>query len=99
MALNGSNDRPFSVDYCQLTCKLSSEMRDPSNVFKDAINELFQGCGKKISWHIFCLYLFGTLQIATDHGEQVPEKGRVVFFTQWLKDVYVIALRFDLPND
>ena len=91
-ALNGSNDRPWHClimtshfqFYWQLACKLSSvypqERRDPSNIFKDAVDELFQGFGNKISWHKFCLYLIGTLQIATDHGELVPEGGRVAFF-------------------
>ena len=43
------HDIPFSIDYWQLACKLSSvypqERRDPSNVFKDAVDELFQGFG------------------------------------------------------
>ena len=78
------HDIPFSIDYWQLACKLSSvypqERRDPSNVFKDAVDELFQGFGNKILWHNFCLYLIGTLHIATDQGELVPEGGRVAFF-------------------
>ena len=98
------HDIPFSIDYWQLACKLSSvypqERRDPSNVFKDAVDELFQGFGNKISWHNFCLYLIGTLHIATDRGKLVPEGGRVAFFLpDGKKMFYVIASRFDLPND
>ena len=55
-------------------------MRDRSYVFKDAVDELFQGCGEKIPWQIFCLYLIGTLHIATDQGELVPEGGRLAFY-------------------
>ena len=65
------------------------ERRDPSNVFKDAVDELFQGFGNKILWHNFCLYLIRTLHIATDHGELVPEGGRVAFFYPMVKRCFM----------
>ena len=33
-------------------------MRDPSNVFKDAVDELFQGCGQKNPRRIFFAPVF-----------------------------------------
>ena len=38
-----------------------------------AVEEKFQG-------RFFCLYLIGTLHATTDHGELVPEEGRLAFF-------------------
>ena len=55
-------------------------MRDRSYVFKDAVDELFQGCGEKIPRQIFCLYLTGTLHATTDPWELVPEGGRLAFY-------------------
>ena len=56
-------------------------MRDRSYVFKDAVDELFQGCGGKIPRQI----LLPTFNWNTPcNKELVPEGDRLAFF---IKDV------------
>ena len=77
-------DIPITVDNSQNGRKLST----PDWSFKclhDAVDEQFQGCGREIPRQIFCLHLIGTLHATTDHGELVPEGGRLAFFTRWAK--------------
>ena len=50
---------------------MSSKMQLTSG--SRAVDGKFQG-------RFFCLYLIGTLHATTDHGELVPEEGRLAFF-------------------
>ena len=56
-------------------------MRDPSSVFNDAVDELFQGCGRKIPRQILLPIFNRNTQC---NKELVPEGDRLAFF---IKDV------------
>ena len=59
-------DIPFSVDYCQLTCKLS--IPDRWGIIHISSKMQLMSCsravGRKFQGRFFCLYLIGTLHYA-----------------------------------
>ena len=79
-------DIPITVDNSQNGRKLST----PDWSFKclhDAVDEQFQGCGRKIPRQIFCLHLIGTLHATTDHGELFQREGGLLFLPDGIRDV------------
>ena len=60
-------------------------MIDPSNVFMMQLTSSSRAVEGKFQTRFFCLHLIRTLHATTDHGELVPEGGRLAFFTQWVK--------------
>ena len=76
-------DIPITVDNSQNGRKLST----PDWSFKclyDAVDELFQSCGRKIPRQLFCLYLIGTLRpppLRSDLASHVFLTGGFIWYS------------------